>query len=89
MKAREPKYFIYHIEGKKIGVTDNPKRRAKQYGLAELLIIETETNAKRAGEREIELQKFYGYPVDRKAYHKVKRMATKRKKNNDNRKSNN
>ena len=79
MKAREPKYFIYHIEGKKIGVTDNLKRRAKQYGLEELLVIETETSAKRAGEREIELQKLYGYPVDRKAYHKVKRMATKRK----------
>ena len=78
---RAPKYFIYHIEGKKIGVTDNPKRRAKQYGLDELKIIETETSAKRAGEKEIEYQKFYGYPVDRKAYHKVKRMTNKRKKN--------
>ena len=78
---RAPKYFIYHIEGKKIGVTDNPKRRAKQYGLEELKIIETETSAKRAGEKEIEYQKFYGYPVDRKVYHKVKRMTNKRKKN--------
>ena len=78
---RAPKYFIYHIEGKKIGVTDNPKRRAKQYGMEELKIIETETSAKRAGEKEIEYQKFYGYPVDRKAYHKVKRMTNKRRKN--------
>lgn len=81
MKERKPKYFIYHIEGKKIGVTDNPKRRAKQYGMEELKIIDTETSAKRAGEKEIEYQKFYGYPVDRKAYHKVKRMTNKRKKN--------
>ena len=80
MKERKPKYFLYHIEGVKIGVTDNPKRRAKQYGLEELIIIETETSAKRAGEREIELQKQYGYPVDKKAYHKVKRMTNKRKK---------
>jgi len=78
--SKNPKYFIYHIEGKKIGVTDNPKRRAKQYGLEELKIIETETSAKRAGEKEIEYQKFYGYPVDKKAYHKVKRMTNKRKK---------
>jgi hypothetical protein len=78
--SKTPKYFIYHIEGKKIGVTDNPKRRAKQYKLEELVIIETETSAKRAGEREIELQKQYGYPVDKKAYHKVKRMTNKRKK---------
>jgi hypothetical protein len=78
--SKIPKYFIYHIEGKKIGVTDNPKRRAKQYKLEELVIIETETSAKRAGEREIELQKQYGYPVDKKAYHKVKRMTNKRKK---------
>jgi len=78
--ATKPKYFIYHIEGVKIGVTDNPKRRAKQYGLEELKIIETETSAKRAGEKEIEYQKFYGYPVDKKAYHKVKRMTNKRKK---------
>ena len=78
--SKTPKYFIYHIEGKKIGVTDNPSRRAKQYKLEELEIIETETSAKRAGEREIELQKQYGYPVDKKAYHKVKRMTNKRKK---------
>jgi len=82
------KYYIYHHptyqwkDGKigKIGVTDNPARRAKQYGLDELKIIETETSAKRAGEKEIEYQKFYSYPVDRKAYHKVKRMTNKRKK---------
>ena len=87
MKAREPKYFIYHIpdyEGiGKIGVTDNIARRAKQYGLQELTIIDTETCAKRAEQKEIELQKQYGYPVDKKAYHKVKRIATKRKKKNE------
>ena len=89
MKERKPKYFIYHLpdyqwpNGKigKIGVTDNIARRAKQYGLEGLDIIDTETCAKRAGEKEIELQKYYGYPIDRKSYHKVKRMANKRKKN--------
>jgi hypothetical protein len=45
-----------------------------------LEIIETETSAKRAGEKEIAYQKQYGYPVDRKAYHKVKYMTNKRRK---------
>ena len=78
--ATKPKYFIYHIEGVKIGVTDNPTRRAKQYKMEKLEIIETETSAKRAGEKEIAYQKQYGYPVDRKAYHKVKYMTNKRRK---------
>jgi hypothetical protein len=78
--TKTPRYFIYHIEGIKIGVTDNPLRRAKQYKMESLEIIETETSAKRAGEKEIAYQKHYGYPVDRKAYHKVKYMTNKRRK---------
>jgi hypothetical protein len=78
--TKTPRYFIYHIEGIKIGVTDNPTRRAKQYKMESLEIIETETSAKRAGEKEIAYQKYFGYPVDRKAYHKVKYMTNKRRK---------
>jgi hypothetical protein len=86
--SKTPKYFVYIIRDYqwangaigKIGVTDNLKKRAKQYKLESLEVLETETCAKRVSLREQELQRIYGYPVDRKQYWKVKRMTKKRKK---------
>jgi len=62
------KYYIYHIKGKKIGCTKNPSSRIKQQNAIEWEILETHTDIDVASQREIELQKQYGYPTDRSTY---------------------
>ena len=62
--------YIYHIpERNKIGVSKDLKRRMKQHrwtGLYE--ILEQHESDQIAGDREQELQRQYGYPVDRFHY---------------------
>ena len=72
-------YYIYHIEGVKIGVSINPKQRVKGQGYSEYTILEQYEDAVIASEREIELQKQYGYPVDLMKYnpHQYKEMGKK------------
>lgn len=71
-------YYIYHIPGKKIGCTTNPKRRIEQnQRYKEYQILETHTDINIASQREIELQKQYGYEVDRKPYYKTIKMCSK------------
>ena len=66
------KYYIYHIPGVKIGVSQKPECRVlKQQGFSEYEILEEHTNAKEVSKREIELQKQYGYPVDKIEYWKT------------------
>ena len=63
------KYYIYHIIGIKIGCTMYPKHRigkAQKYNNYE--ILEIHTDIKIAADREIELQKQYGYKIDKKRY---------------------
>ena len=62
-------YYIYHIKGVKIGCTGNAKRRVKEQGYTEYEVLETHTDIVTASEREIELQKEYGYEVDDTPYH--------------------
>jgi hypothetical protein len=62
-------YYIYHIPSVKIGCTRNPKDRIyyrQKYKIYE--ILETHTDIYIASDREIELQKQYGYPVDKLPY---------------------
>ena len=61
-------YYIYHIPGIKIGVTKKPKLRVKQQGYSEFEILECHTDIYITPEREIELQKEYGYVVDYTPY---------------------
>jgi hypothetical protein len=61
-------YYIYHIPGVKIGCTTNPKGRTKNQGFTEYEILETHTDIKLASKRERELQKEYGYKVDKIPY---------------------
>ena len=77
--ANKTKYWIYHIPGVKIGVTDDLTRRAQQYKLESLEVLEEHTNLKIVSEREIALQKEYNYPVDKKEYWKVIKMVKHRK----------
>lgn len=62
-------YYIYHIKGVKIGCTGNAKRRVKEQGHTEYEILETHTDIVTASEREIQLQKEYGYEIDDTPYH--------------------
>ena len=54
-------YYIYHIDGVKIGCSTNPKQRVKSQGYTEYTILENHTDIEIAANREIELQKEYGY----------------------------
>lgn len=63
------KYYIYHIKGVKIGCSDQPEFRVNAQGYTEYEILETHTDIIVASDREIELQKEYGYPVDKVPYH--------------------
>jgi hypothetical protein len=63
-------YYIYHIEGVKIGCSKNPKRRVKQQGYSEFEILGEYEDINMASERELELQKQYGYKVDFNTYSK-------------------
>ena len=64
-------YCIYHIPNKKIGVTRDLKYRVEQqqgYREGEYEVLEMSDDIDYVSERELELQKEYGYKVDRKPY---------------------
>ena len=64
-------YYLYHIPGKKIGVTRNLNNRVtlmQGYKENEYEVLEQSEDIDYISDREIELQKSYGYKVDRKLY---------------------
>ena len=61
-------YYIYHIKGIKIGVSTNPKQRVERQGYTEYEILEEHTCIDTVSNRELELQKQYGYKVDNVSY---------------------
>ena len=64
-------YYLYHIPGKKIGVTRDLNSRVvdqQGYGLDEIEVLDQSTDINYISDREIELQKSYGYKVYRKKY---------------------
>ena len=68
---KEMTYYLYHIPGKKIGVTRDLNSRVVQqqgYDLDEIEVLDQSTDIQYISDREIELQKSYGYRVDRKKY---------------------
>ena len=77
-------YYLYHIPGKKIGVTRDLNNRVtlvQGYKENEYEVLEQSEDIDYISDREIELQKSYGYKVDRKLYkqlfNKMKINATK------------
>ena len=68
-------YCIYHIPGKKIGVTNNLEDRVtRQQGYTEdeYEILDMSDDISYISHREIELQKLFGYRVDQKLYKDLK-----------------
>ena len=64
-------YYLYHIPGKKIGVTRNLRTRVtlmQGYKENEYEVLEQSKDIDYISDREIELQKSYGYKVDRQSY---------------------
>ena len=64
-------YFLYHIPGKKIGVTRDLISRVvdqQGYGLDEIEVLDQSTDIDYISDRELELQQSYGYRVDRQKY---------------------
>ena len=77
-------YYIYHIPGKKIGVTRNLKNRVtlmQGYKKGEYEVLETHDNIDYVSKRELELQNEYGYKIDNKSY---KELVNKNNKMNVN-----
>ena len=68
------KYVIYHIPGKKIGVTNDLYNRVEcqqGYEVGEYEVLESSDDIDYISKREIELQKKYGYRVDLKPYNEL------------------
>ena len=64
-------YYLYHIPGKKIGVTRDLNSRVtlmQGYKENEYEVLEQSDDISYISDREIELQKSYGYKIDRKLY---------------------
>ena len=68
-------YYIYHIPGKKIGVTRDLKYRVEEqqgYGPDEYHVVMKSDNIDYISEQELYLQKQYGYRVDDEPYNELK-----------------
>ena len=77
-------YYIYHIIGKKIGVTRNLYNRVtKQQGYSsdEYKVLLASEDIDEVSTKEIELQKSYGYKVDRQTYKNLIKSNQKMKIN--------
>lgn len=64
-------YYLYHIPGKKIGLTTNLNNRVTKqqgYKFGEYEVLEASDNLSYISNKEIELQKRYGYKIDRQTY---------------------
>ena len=80
-------YYLYHIPGKKVGVTTNLEERVhKQQGYypGEYEIIEQSEDIDFISEGEIIMQKFYNYKVDDVLYSELKFNKNKNMKMNIN-----
>jgi hypothetical protein len=70
----DKEYIIYHIPGRKIGVTTDLYNRVTEqqgYEEGEYEVIERHKDIDYISQRELELQKKYGYRVDLKPYNEL------------------
>ena len=72
-------YYLYHIPGKKIGVTRNLNNRVtlmQGYKSNEYEVLASSDDIDFISSKEIELQKSYGYKVDRQSYTSLNKLNT-------------
>jgi len=77
-------YYLYHIPGKKIGVTSNLNTRVtliQGYKEGEYEVLDSSDDIDYISDKEIELQKSYGYRVDMKKYNQLIKKSNKMKIN--------
>jgi NTP pyrophosphatase (non-canonical NTP hydrolase) len=70
-------YYIYHIPGKKIGVTRNLNKRVtltQGYKPGEYEVLDQSDDIDYVSNKEIELQQSYGYKIDTKLYKNLIKM---------------
>ena len=68
-------YYIYHIPGKKIGITRDLKYRVEKqqgYRPGEYHVILKSENIDYVSKQELSLQEYYGYRVDETPYNELK-----------------
>jgi NTP pyrophosphatase (non-canonical NTP hydrolase) len=73
-------YYLYHIPGKKIGVTRNLNKRVtlmQGYKESEYEVLEQSEDIDYISNREIELQQSYGYKKDRTLYKNLFKLNMK------------
>lgn len=78
-------YYIYHIFGKKIGVTRNLNSRVTSqqgYKEDEYEVLETSDDIDYVSDRELELQSIYGYKLDRQSYKNLTQKKSNKMKLN-------
>jgi len=74
---KEITYYLYHIPGKKIGVTRNLNKRVTQqqgYNPDEYEVLASSNDIDYISKQELELQQSYGYKVDLKPYKQLFKM---------------
>jgi hypothetical protein len=64
-------FYIYHIPNVKIGMSKHPLKRVRQQGYTDFEILEEHDDIEVCSNREIELQKEYGYKVDKLKYNET------------------
>jgi NTP pyrophosphatase (non-canonical NTP hydrolase) len=77
-------YYLYHIPGKKIGVTSNLNTRVtliQGYKEGEYEVLDSSDDIDYISDKEIELQKSYGYRVDMRKYNELYKKSNKMKIN--------
>ena len=78
-------YYLYHIPGKKIGVTRDLNNRVtlmQGYKEGEYEVLDQSDDIDYISDKEIELQKSYGYKIDRKKYNELVKLNKFRMKIN-------
>jgi NTP pyrophosphatase (non-canonical NTP hydrolase) len=74
---KEKRYYVYHIFGKKIGMTSNVQRRVVEeqgYAETEYEILLSSASMEIASNYEKKFQKQYGYPEDRQTYKQLMKL---------------
>ena len=70
-------YYLYHIPGKKIGVTRDLNNRVtivQGYKPTEYEVLFTSDDVNWISEKELELQDYYGYKIDRQKYNDLYKL---------------